>query len=1116
MRRVNLRQNRHSKKGITLVELIISMTLTAMFAVVCVAIMNPISRMYKGTVKITRAQLLADAIIDSIRKECDGLKTDESTTVWIAQLNETAEDDKALRLNGPEKKAPGGNGNTLVIQKNNNYAEAIYACLPISKGNYDAVHDNPVQGTKSAHSIDRLSAGNLYDPDEPNVKKGIVHFGYYQAKEDKEGIFPYRAYDYTNPVLASAYGDFTVKLEFKDLKLKEDKYPTYCMCVVTVNENGKKVYSRTTVITFSANGSGQGHGGGGGGGGHSDNTKNVDVTIRWLDSDGSTITWPSGESITITLTGTNPQRSKTLTEGQTRFSFANVKLNGKPKLTATKVDGFEDPKVTGNSDSGYYVTYKREDVETVKLINGEQFVNKLGKDSVTGIVFGKKSEWVSQINGFKAQGAKVEGPTNVAVPYGDPYNSTNTRDDYVLYKVTMNGVLTDYVLSKSGKFVLNESCKSMFANCKQLKTITGFTGPSFSSVFSNKLTTDMSSMFESCEKIEIFRLAGLVTSKVTNTSAMFKKCKSVNSYDFSEWNTSGITNMSYMFNDFQMSKTDFSLDISHFKFSQTHEINMSYMFDSCGAATIVFPQMNNSDKTKKISNINYMFNNCKNLTAITNILVNKESAGDSALSSAPHVCFDGVTSLTHLFGGCTKFKNVKLWISMSGCSSIENLFSDCTNLNTLDLSESNFYSLEKMTYFIYNSEGLTKVKINNASFHKYTGTPINNKVPSFEKCNGLEHLEMKNTDLSSVTNALFIGRRSIKHLDLSGSVMTSYTEVNKLLAYTNQEFNLEYIDFTGTQFGNYTSAYQMFMRCKNIQKVKGFRFPSNSKEVFKSCNLTTKITLENCSASANTNVSSMFFECTNLKTVDLNTFDTSNVINMSKMFQGCSVLCFDSSSWTKWDTSHVTDMSYMFKDCCYDSQKSNDPALREGNYYINISNFNFSSVTNMSYMFSCGTVKNVDHVYDILDTVIMPDGTNDNGNAANVTNTICIFMWRGNLTEIRNLEYFKTSEKLKTAKSMFSRANVTVLDIRGFDFSHLDNNDNGSSWIFDKCPSLVTIYADPDKNYIPAKGGGMFTECSNIVGGAGTTFRGDSKNYAKIDGGPGNEGYFTDYHERTP
>ena len=93
-----MRQNRHSKKGITLVELIISMTLTAMFAVICVALMNPISRMYKGTVKITRAQLLADAIIDSIRKECDGLKTDENTTVWIAQLNEGEADDEALRL----------------------------------------------------------------------------------------------------------------------------------------------------------------------------------------------------------------------------------------------------------------------------------------------------------------------------------------------------------------------------------------------------------------------------------------------------------------------------------------------------------------------------------------------------------------------------------------------------------------------------------------------------------------------------------------------------------------------------------------------------------------------------------------------------------------------------------------------------------------------------------------------------------------------------------------------------------------------------------------------------------------------------------------------------------
>ena len=91
--------NSRSKKGITLVELIVAMTLTSIFAVLCVMLINPIERTYKSTLKLARAQLLADTLIDSIRKECDDVRHDEKTDVWITDLS--GSDDSQLRNAGP-------------------------------------------------------------------------------------------------------------------------------------------------------------------------------------------------------------------------------------------------------------------------------------------------------------------------------------------------------------------------------------------------------------------------------------------------------------------------------------------------------------------------------------------------------------------------------------------------------------------------------------------------------------------------------------------------------------------------------------------------------------------------------------------------------------------------------------------------------------------------------------------------------------------------------------------------------------------------------------------------------------------------------------------------------
>lgn len=99
--------------------------------------------------------------------------------------------------------------------------------------------------------------------------------------------------------------------------------------------------------------------------------------------------------------------------------------------------------------------------------------------------------------------------------------------------------------------------------------------------------------------------------------------------------------------------------------------------------------------------------------------------------------------------------------------------------------------------------------------------------------------------------------------------------------------------------------------------------------------LTEIVGLENLNTSEVTSMQGMFIE-TGLTSLDLRTFDTSNVTNMSIMFgQNRTLTSINLSSF---DTSKVENMSMMFNDC---------PGLT----YLDLSNFDTSQTTNYFLMF---------------------------------------------------------------------------------------------------------------------------------------------------------------------
>ena len=104
-----------------------------------------------------------------------------------------------------------------------------------------------------------------------------------------------------------------------------------------------------------------------------------------------------------------------------------------------------------------------------------------------------------------------------------------------------------------------------------------------------------------------------------------------------------------------------------------------------------------------------------------------------------------------------------------------------------------------------------------------------------------------------------------------------------------------------------------------------------------------------------TSFGKLFWQCTNLKTLDLSDVDTSNINNMSFTFCYCSSLV--SLNLSNWNTSNVIKMNTMF---------SSSNSLTE----LDLTSFDTSKVTTMNGMFNnCTKLKNI-YVGENWDTSI--------------------------------------------------------------------------------------------------------------------------------------------------
>lgn len=126
---------------------------------------------------------------------------------------------------------------------------------------------------------------------------------------------------------------------------------------------------------------------------------------------------------------------------------------------------------------------------------------------------------------------------------------------------------------------------------------------------------------------------------------------------------------------------------------------------------------------------------------------------------------------------------------------------------------------------------------------------------------------------------------------------------------------------------------------------KAVTFNENCADMFAANALLAHISFDNLDTSNVTNMSFMFDYCSSLTTLDLSHFDTSNVTNTNAMFSGCRNLT--TLDLSHFDTSNVTEMRYMFNDC-------------RNLTTLDLSHFDTSNDTDMECMFeNCNSLRTI-------------------------------------------------------------------------------------------------------------------------------------------------------------
>lgn len=421
----------------------------------------------------------------------------------------------------------------------------------------------------------------------------------------------------------------------------------------------------------------------------------------------------------------------------------------------------------------------------------------------------------------------------------------------------------------------------MFNNCSSLRSL-DLPG------FNTANVTQMSSMFNKCSSLRSLDLSSFNTRKVTYMQNMFEGCTNLESIDLSSFDTENMKSMTGMF--FSCTKLE-TLDLS--SFATPKMVSMVDAFSNCKNLKKIY--VTSAFTTDKVTLDFSIFDGCVNLpnynpdktgvemahtgaggylTAATASWVRWDAptgtlsfhrgatkpAGDNILdlgygnnpnwdthaAEIQKVVFkagfrdETHTTCSNWFSGCTNLTSIEGIenLNTSNVKYMNEMFGQCSNLETLDLSH---FNTEKVGNMSNMFNGCTKLHdLNISSFNTEN---VTNMYGMFYGCSSLDSLDLSHFNTRNVRkdgmNYMFNGCSSLSYLNVSN--FTTDKPGMQLDGLFQGCSSLQTLDLSSFDTGGASSVTDMFDGCSALQTIYVsdlFKFNNNSvssSNMFRDC-----------------------------------------------------------------------------------------------------------------------------------------------------------------------------------------------------------------------------------------------------------------------------------------
>ncbi len=420
--------------------------------------------------------------------------------------------------------------------------------------------------------------------------------------------------------------------------------------------------------------------------------------------------------------------------------------------------------------------------------------------------------------------------------------------------------------------------------------------------------------------------------------------------------------------------------------------------------------------------------------------------------------------------------------------------------------------------------------------------PLNGDMSEmFSNCSKIEILDLRllNTKGVKKMNGMFWGCESLETIDVSGFDTKFVTDMSRMFQGCEKLKSLYLSNFDtynvvnmGWLFKDCYAIDSLDLRSFNTEKV--YRMQN----MFDGCRSLTYVDVSSFNTENVGVMSEMFAGCSSLKTIDLSNFVRwhayTNYSNIDKMFAGCTSLRTIYAS-CDWNMDGYSDHG-IFTDCysLYGGRGSHYLGSDNGDVYARID----KGAEQPGYFTVKGQTIFCPKEYAVLkDSVLTfyysdtkPDDYyllggygNDNKKVKEVVfdksfndyyPKSCLH-WFGGFSNLQTIsgmkEYLNTDSVTIMTEMFYGCRSLISLDLSEFNTTNVCKMNK----MFEDCNHLKTIFVSNDWETDSVNNSYyMFAGCFALYGSQGTHYKwiektNEYKNYARIDGGENNPGYFT-------